>query len=384
MFLIPDDSLRSQLNGTKWRIRSSEILDQDRVLIFYPDGLLYHSGFFLSDFMVSSWTVNDGVINISQKEIVSYNGKFVDKEMIVGSAKHFNTKSEWYFAAIFNERIADFDKNEGYILFKQKKYLEAYRFFKPTIENPIKNLKIDLGVYKDDCEIVEPIYRECCRNLLSKARECYQNKLYIEAVAIYDELDGDSNDYRFSESIYYCKHPLNKLNDKHPVYKQLYSAHNSYWEKQHQKRNNERWNVVFNDNKNDIKFTEDELAAGYLKKYSEDDSMSFGKHKGIKIKNLIETDFSYLCWCIINSLSFCVSSEILIPIKLREHPLFYQALELNIIKNLVLNDLFCESEMADAKAEAEFQESNPWDDYSERDMIDDAFEGDESNLWNID
>ena len=159
-----------------------------------------------------------------------------------------------------------------------------------------------------------------------------------------------------------------------------------------------------------IEPTIEEINAFNLERTHPQSTFGFGKYKGKKIVDIAMIDADYICWCIINLTSFYVSDVFVgrnvlledgatgewdtspengvnIMESLRGSTLFYQAEEINIIKHALVSKWNCESELVEAIYKAPENEENtesPWDDYNERDMIDDAFENDTSSLWNVD
>lgn len=70
--------------------------------------------------------------------------------------------------------------------------------------------------------------------------------------------------------------------------------------------------------------------------YAKNDSLSFGKHKGKKIIEIINIDPSYISWCIRMIENFSLCHESMSNPKIIEQGDYLQILEINLVKHLII------------------------------------------------
>lgn len=123
-----------------------------------------------------------------------------------------------------------------------------------------------------------------------------------------------------------------------------------------------------------------------MKFYTLDSEFNFGKYEGKTVKEIIEIQPAYLDWCAINLDHFYISDEIIEEIK--------------VIKPDFTITEEGKQKLADKysnwESEQQQDDYDDYDDYSpsyekyggaygyDDDTIDNAFEGDPENYWNID
>ena len=123
-----------------------------------------------------------------------------------------------------------------------------------------------------------------------------------------------------------------------------------------------------------------------MKNYQSHYTINFGKHRGQTIAEIIDTNPTYIKWCLIHLDHFNVSDEIWQQLTSR-YPHLSDA-ELTSAyehKNLIFEESEDCGDIVDY--EDDYRRSgerygwyNGWSD----DVINDAFEGDPMNTWNID
>lgn len=69
-----------------------------------------------------------------------------------------------------------------------------------------------------------------------------------------------------------------------------------------------------------------------------DETINFGKYKGELLQDLIVKDPAYILWCITNVIFFCIDRTILVKEKLRLQKNYLEAVEINLIKLLFLEN----------------------------------------------
>lgn len=130
-----------------------------------------------------------------------------------------------------------------------------------------------------------------------------------------------------------------------------------------------------------------------MKKYHLNTTMSFGKHNGKSIQQIIDQNPHYINWCIINLDYFMLENELFENLKTSNSIKFleeaikiqdnkYQSYleELNKVEEDVLNE--------DHESSSTYENYNGYyaqdiEGYSDQD-IDDIFDGDPDAYWNID
>jgi len=125
-----------------------------------------------------------------------------------------------------------------------------------------------------------------------------------------------------------------------------------------------------------------------MKLYNINDQFTFGKHSGKTILEVTSEDLSYINWCLINLDHFVISDETIQQIQ-------------KIVPKFKLSDLAeaarCKKMFSiAADVEDDYDPFDDGDDYGNSgekygwyngwsdDAIDDAFEGDPMNTWNVD
>ncbi len=125
-----------------------------------------------------------------------------------------------------------------------------------------------------------------------------------------------------------------------------------------------------------------------MKLYSINDRFSFGKHTGKTILEVIGEDIGYINWCLINLDHFVISDDSIDEIK-KFIPVFK-------LSDLAEQVRCFKMEKIEIETETHFDDDDDDDDYGSSgekygwyngwsdDAIDDAFEGDPMNTWNVD
>lgn len=138
--------------------------------------------------------------------------------------------------------------------------------------------------------------------------------------------------------------------------------------------------------------------------YDLDDQINFGKYNGKTIKEILDVNPDYLCWCIKNLDSFAISAEAMAALRATLEWVAVRVIELN-------DERLQDGETQKHRLQRETDESdfykneNEYDDYDDGygshfgdfagsyaqdvegfsdDVIYDAFEGDPDLYWNID
>ena len=125
-----------------------------------------------------------------------------------------------------------------------------------------------------------------------------------------------------------------------------------------------------------------------MKLYNINDRFTFGKHTGKTILEVIGEDIGYINWCLINLDHFVISDDSIDEIKkcVPEFKLSDLAEQVRLQK---MNKIETETEadLDDFDDDDDYGSSgekygwyNGWSD----DAIDEAFEGDPMNTWNVD
>jgi hypothetical protein len=124
-----------------------------------------------------------------------------------------------------------------------------------------------------------------------------------------------------------------------------------------------------------------------MKIYNINTAFTFGKHSGKNILQVAREDMNYINWCLINLDHFVISDEAIVEIK-KIIPEFELSDLAEEIRNRKMYPVEAETEEDyDAFDDDDYGSSgekygwyNGWSD----DAIDDAFEGDPMNTWNVD
>jgi hypothetical protein len=125
-----------------------------------------------------------------------------------------------------------------------------------------------------------------------------------------------------------------------------------------------------------------------MKIYNINSLFTFGKHSGKKILHVANEDMGYINWCLINLDHFVVSDDTIEEIQksILEFKLSDLAEQVRLQKIHTLESEI-EDDLDDFDNDDDYGNSgekygfyNGWSD----DAIDDAFEGDPMNTWNVD
>ena len=125
--------------------------------------------------------------------------------------------------------------------------------------------------------------------------------------------------------------------------------------------------------------------AAIMKEYDANSILDFGKHEGKSVIYVASVDPSYLDWCILNIPEFYLADDAINSL-------------ITELPQLTISDLVLETNgkkpMRYAESGEEAEDGPTWDDYEgsyahdeggyDDDTINDAFEGDPDNYWNID
>lgn len=125
------------------------------------------------------------------------------------------------------------------------------------------------------------------------------------------------------------------------------------------------------------------------------DVLHFGKYEGKTLEEVLAVDREYIDWCLGNVDDFVVSSDVLLEIQ-KQYPEFQFSSD--SLKELERKQLQLEEEVEtdDYEVYDDFEDHDPMEEYGRSgekygwyngwsdDVIDDAFEGDPQNTWNVD
>lgn len=209
--------------------------------------------------------------------------------------------------------------NLGYEYSKIDKFEEALVHFKTFLTTDPK------------CDITKKNIEICIKNILAKklkeARCLFENDNYQQCAEKYKEylnekqdlLETDINKYFISlVKVHDAKIEIDK-NNSH--YKRLEDLRKSYSEK----------------NNNGEEVTEEEENANKLMQYGLDYQIKFGNYQNEKICDIADKDPHYILWCIVNLEHFSVHNTTLLKQDFIEDPLFAKAIEINLLKELLIN-----------------------------------------------
>lgn len=87
---------------------------------------------------------------------------------------------------------------------------------------------------------------------------------------------------------------------------------------------------------NQDELTEEEENANKLMEYQSNYRVGFGNYEGEILSSIINKDPKYVLWCIVNLDHFSINKALLSNPKLRNEPLFFSALEHNLIKEKII------------------------------------------------
>ena len=124
-----------------------------------------------------------------------------------------------------------------------------------------------------------------------------------------------------------------------------------------------------------------------MKLYNINDRFSFGKHTGKTILEVIGEDIGYINWCIINLDHFVISDDSIDEIKkcVPEFKLSDLAEQVRLQKmNKIETETDADLDDFDDDDYGSSGEKYGWYNGWSDDAIDDAFEGDPMNTWNVD
>ena len=124
-----------------------------------------------------------------------------------------------------------------------------------------------------------------------------------------------------------------------------------------------------------------------MKLYNINDRFSFGKHTGKTILEVIGEDIGYINWCLINLDHFIISDDSIDEIKkcVPEFKLSDLAEQVRLQKmNKIETETEADLDDFDDDDYGSSGEKYGWYNGWSDDAIDDAFEGDPMNTWNVD
>ena len=209
-------------------------------------------------------------------------------------------------------------------------------------ESAINYYKKFLAAFPEN-EIVKK-YLDISKNLfleqkVTKAEKAYSAGNYNQAVVLLEEcirvgrkLHGQALEVYY-KSLIMKNNPHKKLGEKNKHFKQYEKIIESLKVK---KSNNETLSEIENN-------------VSKMYKYYNDDVVGFGKYKGEMVAHLIAYYPRYLLWCIINLHHFTVDIALLQGEKLKKQPEYLLALEIAIIKELILGKLHNMSDSEEEK-----------------------------------
>lgn len=253
---------------------------------------------------------------------------------------------------------------------------------------------------KDRFSIANEAYKKCEAHVFSQAEHYFKEKNYSEALLLYELLDydflNDYSDQRYTEISKQKNYLLSQLltyspnkviDETHPLHCKLIEIRKSLLGKI---SFIDRMNLLSGRHPNNIevkkKLTEDEININRSVVFGLYQKLRFKKYQGKKLIEIAQLDANYLFWCVINLIGFTTDYRIFMLEETMNCSLYLPALEISLIKNELFELWNYEDEIEGLKLESKYsnEEFDPSDDYSEQDMIDDAFEGDASNIWNKD
>ncbi len=116
-----------------------------------------------------------------------------------------------------------------------------------------------------------------------------------------------------------------------------------------------------------VELTEDEINIGKLYLYDFYTTIHWGKYKNNSLKHILYKDPEYILRCIIRLEHFAVDSNFFLLNELKTNPFYFEALEINLIKNLIFEKWKVDEE--DPSREEPYR-------YTDEDIIREVFEGD--------
>lgn len=203
------------------------------------------------------------------------------------------------------------------------------KYFKQAIEH--------YGVYlktKPDSDhatyFLQEAKIECRESTLRKARLHYEQGKYNDSLECFEEVLKEIK-YLYSDDLaIYFKSYLKienqdiLLDQDSPIYKSINSLRSSYSSKQY----NGKTNTI----------TKDEANANKLVCYDSDTKINFGKHKGLTIENILNTDPNYLLWCVIHLDHFLIELSWFLVDNLKAQSQYVRALEYALAKSYLLDE----------------------------------------------
>ncbi len=256
--------------------------------------------------------------------------------------------------------------------FNEENYQDSIQLFEEYLEN-FKPLN-QYHTLK-----AENTLREAKKKLLelplTKAMRVYNKKNYLEAIQLFEEyleilekdsikkasylqLSGiekklslrtisprplsDAEIDAYFNCMLKCHDENIEINENNLLYKRIYKLRNTYH--------------ALIDTEDECEITEDEKNATKLMKYEVNHTIGFGKYEGKKLSTIVETDPSYVLWCVINLHHFSIPKILFFDKKLKSESEYILALEYNIIKNILIE------EWAEKEKEYEYDEYDEYDD----------------------
>lgn len=116
-----------------------------------------------------------------------------------------------------------------------------------------------------------------------------------------------------------------------------------------------------------IELTKDEININKLYLYNFNTTIHWGKYKNNSLKDIFYKEPEYILKCIVRLEHFVIDSNFFLLNELKTKPLYFEALEINLIKILIFEKWKVEKD--DSSREEPYK-------YSDEDTIRDAFDGD--------
>ena len=235
---------------------------------------------------------------------------------------------------------------KGIVFYKNNMLLEAYKHLYQVKNKP--------GEYWSSClprrnkpldyEFVSHMYFDSLRFVEKQVEQLYNSKNYYEVINFCKTHGFVERNWAiplYLKSLLFLNNPDVILGESHGLYKKVTPK-----------------NLICHDT-NDI--------------------LKFGKYTGRTVREVIKNDSNYICRGVININHLLVTHEILMAEEIMSSSLYYKAMDFNIVKHEI------DSKYSE---QMEYEEQMAQDDeflgYEDLNVIDEAFEGDASNLWNVD